>query len=477
MNTLWLFPLAACFAAIAVVMCLAVLMHYGHCRENGLMPCIFYQIVAVIVLSALLSGRNLYLPAAVESDATSHPLVKWFTSITSIFFILIASERIARRFFLQGPLDTNTILAAAFWIFFLTNFVVSAIFGTHPSFSFKYAYWALISYAALLITPIEGESAIRYARNALFALLIVSALCIPWRPEMVLSREGWMLLPGLDVRYAGLSTHPNSLAPEAIAFLLCLWSKPYSRRWLTILGWMIGLVSLLLTQSKTNWVAFALCASCIAFYRLGQDRCSWRSGLRRSLKPVLLLFATAGTATAFGLALMITGYIDKPMLLPDARADLLTLVGRTQIWDAAIQEWRNNPLFGYGLTIWNDEHRAQLGLDVYTAHNQFYESLASAGITGVAGLAIYATTLLWFAIKSARASGGLSLALFLLIFIRSITEVTLSDMTPYSAQMIQLLLLMTIVSAMASSKRAYAREQDERVGMSSLQYSGLTPSR
>lgn len=452
MNTLW-FSLAASLAALALVLCFAILMHWGYHREKGLLPYVFYQMVAVLVLTTLLSGRNLNLPFEVQQDShTKHYLVTWFTYLSSIIFILFASERIARRFFLQGQtFDITTVLAATFWIFFLTNFALSAVFGTQPSFSFQYAYWALIGYAALLISESDGNAAIRYARNALFFLLIASAVCIPWRPEMVFSAYGMMLLPGLDVRYAGLSSHPNSLAPEAIVFLLCLWSKPYSRQWLTLAGWVIGLVSVLLTQSKTNWLALALCAFCMAYYRVGQGHRDWRLG--RSLRSVLLLFSTLGAAIGAGFALMAAGYIDRALILLDTKAgaDLLTLLGRTQIWDAAIQEWRNNPLFGYGLNIWNDDHRAQIGLDVVNAHNQFYESLASAGVVGVVGLAVYSVTLLWFALRSAKLSGGLSLALFLLVFTLSLTEVPLS-MKSFTAQVIHVLLLMTIISSIASTR-------------------------
>jgi O-antigen ligase len=265
-----------------------------------------------------------------------------------------------------------------------------------------------------------------------------------------------MLLPGLDVRYVGLSTHANSLASEAIAFLLCLWHKPYSARWLNSLAWTLGCASLLLTQSKTNWISFVLCAFCMAYFRPEGYFRLWLSDFRRSLVPTSVLMIGMLTAGAIGLALMVSGIAGKmEAVLADAqaRSNLLTLVGRTQIWEVALDEWRNNPLFGYGLMIWKEEHRAQFSMHIVSAHNQFYESLASAGIVGVAGLVIYAATLLWFVVKTTRASKGLSLALFLLLSIRSITEVTLS-MEAFSAQMMHLLLLMVVAAAIASRSSA-----------------------
>ena len=346
------------------------------------------------------------------------------------------------------------MLILAYWVFFLSNTVTSALFGTDPSFAPKYVYWGLVGYAALLVTERECDTAIRSARNALFVLLIASALCIPWRAQMVFSTQGWMLLPGVDVRYVGLSTHANSLAAEAIAFLLCLWHRPYSTRSLNLLGWVIGCASLLLAQSKTNWITFVLCASCLVYFRPESWLGHWRSDFKRSLVPVSLLMVGMLTTTAIGIAVMaLAGKAGAFLADTQAGTNLLTLVGRTQIWEVALDEWHNNPVFGYGLMLWKEEHRAQFGMNIVNAHNQFFETLASAGTVGVGGLVIYAATLLWFVIKTTKASKGLSLALFLLLLVRSITEVTLT-MEAFSAQMMHLLLLMVVASTIASSSDA-----------------------
>ena len=86
------------------------------------------------------------------------------------------------------------------------------------------------------------------------------------------------------------------------------------------------------------------------------------------------------------------------------------------------------------------------------AHNQFYQSLSSAGIVGAAGLAIYAAALFWFVLKTTKASQGLTAALFMLVLILSISEVPLSLSSGYGpSQLTHLLLLMAIASQITPS--------------------------
>jgi O-antigen ligase len=164
-----------------------------------------------------------------------------------------------------------------------------------------------------------------------------------------------------------------------------------------------------------------------------------------SLILAMFMISLIGVAFMFGGALeKLVAFFETPV-----GTDLTTLMGRYRIWEIAVQEWRNNPFFGYGLTMWNEEYRIRVGMTdfAYTAHNQFFQSLAVAGIIGVTGLAIYALTLLWFVLKTTKASQGLTLALFVLLSVQSVTEVPLSMTSGFGlAQQVHLLLLMVLAS-------------------------------
>ena len=173
--------------------------------------------------------------------------------------------------------------------------------------------------------------------------------------------------------------------------------------------------------------------------------------------------AVAGAEASVRIAaIMFGGLLDRVETYLDTREGtaLMTLVGRTEIWNVALEEWRNHPAFGYGLTIWDLDYRAQIGIPSAThAHNQLYQSLASAGVTGVVGLTIYTATLLWFVLKTAKASHGLTLALFLLLFNYSISEVPLSMSSYGPPQLMHLLLLMVVASTLALSKGLGTRQK------------------
>jgi hypothetical protein len=70
---------------------------------------------------------------------------------------------------------------------------------------------------------------------------------------------------------------------------------------------------------------------------------------------------------------------------------------------------------------------------------------------GASALVLYASTLLVMSVWHARATGGLSLALFIALALRSVSEVPLL-LFGYGPELItQVLLLMTLVSASVNS--------------------------
>jgi O-antigen ligase len=230
-----------------------------------------------------------------------------------------------------------------------------------------------------------------------------------------------------------------------------LWSKPYGNRWLNRVGWLLGLASLLFAQSKTSWIAFVICLSCLVYYRHGDiPGKSFTRSNPSALMAIILLAMLGCCALAF--TAMFGGDEIASFFETRAGADLLTLTGRDEIWEVAVDEWRNHPVFGYGLNIWNDAHRQQIGLPwAFNAHNQFYQSLSSSGIIGALGLVFYGTTLLGFTLKTRKSSHGLTLALLALIFVRSISEVPLT-LSGYAPDLLTHALLLMLIAAHFSDK-------------------------
>jgi O-antigen ligase len=141
----------------------------------------------------------------------------------------------------------------------------------------------------------------------------------------------------------------------------------------------------------------------------------------------------------------VSGFLDT-----DQGAQLMSLTGRDQIWAIAMEEWHANKFFGYGPGLWDDDFRQSIGLPNATnAHNQFMDTLARTGTVGAIVLVIYAAVLLVFSIKYARRSGGLSLALFNALALRSVSEVPLL-LFGYGTELFVHLLLVVVLAAAAS---------------------------
>ena len=133
-------------------------------------------------------------------------------------------------------------------------------------------------------------------------------------------------------------------------------------------------------------------------------------------------------------------------------AQLVSMTGRDQIWAIAMDEWRANPLFGWGPDLWNEAYRASINLPNATnAHNQFLDTLARSGIVGATGLVLYALTLLVFSVRYARSTQGLSLALFVTLAVLSISEVPLI-MLGYGTEIFAHLLLVITLASAASAR-------------------------
>ena len=447
-----LFGLFAVVAALVVVFVIALSIHWGSKRETGLVPYVFYPVLLSIAVAAILSNRDISGNDLLLGMQTvvRHPASAWFGRLTSLFVIFACGERMLHRLTSRDKVQPMPMLLFwALFVYFLSNIVSPALLGRHTDVSHEYLYMFLAGYAALLMTPKEVDLSVISMRNATLLFLVLSAAVFAWKPNMVINKNYHGLIPFLSIRYAGLANHANSLGPMVVVFLLCLWRKPYASRLLNLFAWGMGLASLLLAQSKTSWVACILCFACVAYFGFREQIKERLFDYRRPQLSIIGIFCFI-LLCVLGMLLVMFGNIDAKLARfasSNEGFDLISLTGRDVIWQVAVQEWHKNPVFGYGLPLWDDAFRVSIGMPYAThAHSQFYQSLASAGTIGAIGLVLYAMALLYACARTARASQGLSMALFVLIAIRSISEVPLS-LTGFAAEAMTHLLLLIIVTA------------------------------
>jgi O-antigen ligase len=424
--------------------------------QIGFLHWVMPAMLGMVALSSLMSGRDLsltFVELMSAGEPARGPVVVWAQRLVSILLVAAAAERVINHLAQHRHMPSPT-LAIVFIFYWMGTVAAPALLGSHPMLSHEYLYTLVIGFAAVLVTGAEVDRILSAARTALFSFIAAGILLIPVMPTMVLDQSyAQGLMPGVP-RFGGLAPHAVAMAMFAQAFLLLLWARPFQRNWLNVLAWVMGLAALFLAQSKTAWIAFLLCALCMALVRHGGRMWRKMSDPRNGAMGVFALLI-ALIAMAALLAWIVLGDVDAQWsnFADTAQgAQLISMTGRDQIWAVAIEEWRASPLFGYGPGLWDADFRLALGMPHATsAHNQFMDTLARAGSVGAAALVVYSLVLLVMSLRYAKASGGLSLALFVALALRSISEVPML-LQGYGTELFLHLLLLVTLAAAASAR-------------------------
>jgi O-antigen ligase len=462
---------AAIAAALMAALGMAGAVHVTSRQPHGYLHFIFYAMLLVVALTSVLSGRELGAAAVVDASVVSgrSPIMKLIQPMVSLMMLAVAGERIISHWLSRSKTTVHAppFILIAFVMFWFGTVASPALLGTNPDLSHDFAYALVIGVAAALSTGIDRDLALKATRNALVIFMLISLLLIPVKPSLVMDltySQG--VLPGVP-RLAGLSPHAVSMGLLSQLGLLCLLARPYDSVWGNRLAWLVGLSVLLLAQSKTAWVAFIVCSACILMITQGPRLWKSMGDTRRPEFGIASVLGFMVVVLAISLVLMF-GNIDARLnnFFESAQgAQLATLTGRDRIWVIAYDEWQRSPIFGYGPNLWDKSYRLAIGLPNAThAHNQFMDTLSRSGIVGASALVMYSLVLLGMSIRYAGASGGLSLGLFMALFLRAISEVPLL-MFGYGAELIIHVLLLVTLAASAHEARLAERTK-ERMRMS-----------
>ncbi len=449
----------AMLAALIAAISMAGTVHVSSRREQGFMHCIFYAMLFAVAAGSLLSGRDMTSNFLMEEHTVSsvnHPLMTILQPLISLLILAVCGERIIAHWQQRHTKPQPWLLLIAFLLFWACTVAAPALFSAHPQLSHDDVYPVVIGVGATLASAMERDQALKAARDGLFIFMLLGLLLVPISPNTVLDRSySQGLLPGLP-RLAGLSPHPVGMGLLSQLGLLCLMARPYQHLWLKRLAWTVGLTSLFVAQSKTAWLAFLICVGTLLVVQHGPALWHRLSDPMRpavgmtTLLGFMLSVLTLAAVLMFGdLGERIDAFVNTP-----EGAQLTSLTGRDRIWAIALDEWQRNPVFGYGPGIWDEAFRASIGMSNAThAHNQFMDTLSRAGTVGGIGLVLYSILLLILSLRFTRATQGLSLALFLALVLRSISEVPLL-MFGYSTEMFIPVLLLLVLAAASKEARA-----------------------
>jgi O-antigen ligase len=436
--------------------------------HKWLLALLYPIIILAMSIGSILSNRNVALyEFEMISSETGTAVITWFFRIITAFILGICLARlvsVSQRFENRGRQGRTLFLA--FLFFYLTNVVLNNIFGAQPAFEQRFLY-ALILVATVYFSRNQNRyfstEAMKWGLLFFLAASCIATLVIP---TIAVQNDYEGYLPGISIRLWGLGSNPNSIGPLSVVFLLLIAHKPFKRIWIQYPAVLIGVGTLLLSQSKTAWIAalisFSIFWGSRVIYFSASKKNPARSPyeLRNFAGPILLCLI--GIFLVIGIAVFNT-YEQRLTTVADAQ-QITTLTGRTEIWSIAIDTWKNNPVFGYGSSIWNTEFRNRIGISAaLSAHSQFLQALSEAGTIGLLGLIIYLVALGRYAYSANRETRGLSLALFLVILVRAFTETPLDITTIFSGEFVTQLLLFRLVLLKNQKQEtvAYSRQQQQ----------------
>lgn len=314
----------------------------------------------------------------------------------------------------HSPLNRRSL----WWTYmaFVSGILLSMIGGTEPGFRYQLLCVPAMFLMVYVYLREDSKTCIQLIRRILLAYVWLSLLGILLAPSAVLDQGGAArntLLPGLAERLVGITPHPNALGPAAaVALLLVLNSQ---RGWRRGLNATAAVVVLIATDSRVTMVGTLASLMVLFVYRQPRGR-GPRLVLTALVVMIPLVSVLSVNSPAGPLASLSGGDVYA--------GDLKTVNGRTKVWAITMKEWRENPLLGYGPSLWDPEYRSQYrGLEwVGQAHNQFVQSVGDSGVVGFIGLLVYVAGLVVTGFRTAVRSRGLTLALVVLLLFRMLSE-------------------------------------------------------
>jgi O-antigen ligase len=264
-------------------------------------------------------------------------------------------------------------------------------------------------------------------------------------------------------RMMGL-THPNNHAQECAALIFCSIAAvrlvPEHRRFY-ILTTIAGFVFMLLTRSRTSFLAVLLALGFGALYIMPK---------RRVFGVGLVMAAVAITVLVFGPDLLDSAKHALLMGRQESAADVGTLTGRTELWSELLTYVASRPVLGYGFEgFWGPEHTASVSLSlgwvVPHAHNGYVEMLLDLGLVGLILFVVALLSGVVHAQRRLRLSPGdtealFSITLLVWVMVAMISEKVLPQ-THYAAFLTMVVLAREAVTSpvpvAVRPVRAYAR--------------------
>lgn len=386
---------------------------------NTVLPAAIYLLILIPALATFFGGRDVELVTLPESPIVpDDPLVATLLKKVALLMLFgVAVSNFAKSWSQRDP---GRSVYIALLVYFFSCAVLPGLFGKVITLPMAHVMCFIVMTAIFAVRDHGDTQLVRAVQNALFLFMVLSLIANPFYPSMTRRYiDDELRLPYLDYRFWGLSEHANSIATMSSTLLILTLVRPYTRMLVNIAALASGLAVLLMCQSQTSWIGTAAAVIVLLIYRLFGNRLKVPDFIR---SPVFLV-PLAIIATALLLVLIVDPpdmkWISDTVLAVGDRV----VTGRGRVWQIALEMFVDYPLFGYGLSAWDDDFRAHIGLSwAVHSHNQLMQILSMAGIVGFMGAAYYIKQLSVAAFRQGAAGRGLAPALLIYCVVKSTSE-------------------------------------------------------
>lgn len=451
-------PIAGFTIALIIIVALFIGLKIASHDKSGILKYYFYAILISNAVAMFLTQRDFSVDAFSigQESITSNWLGEWLIRFASLITMLAALERVI-HFFKQNSIDLSRLSFALILLFlWVGNLLIPTAYTANEALKISYIYSLALSIGIALNIQKDRSEIILHARNAILIFITLSWLATLISPHQTFNfgySEGY--IPGLP-RFYGLASHATLMGLISAVSVWLLLTFPLVNSKINKIFISLSLITLAVAQSKTVLLAFLVGLIIILYY---QSQSSINSRKQTLSKQVF--FSLMFTGLFLIIPFVLIGFIVLDVehslyktLGADTFHKLSTLTGRDDIWEIAIIEFLKSPLLGYGSSLFSPEHRLVIGMSYAThGHNQFIDALGRAGLIGFTGYLLLYIFLFFQSLKQAKQTHGLSLSLFVLLAIYSITAVPITLSNIGTSTLIFYLLLIIISSGLSNEKQ------------------------
>ena len=286
-------------------------------------------------------------------------------------FVGISLILLPTRLRLQ-PVSALSICLLLLFVFLIASFAWSA----NPRVTLQKS----VSFTLLLIASLGAAK--HFSLREL--IRVIPGICLGYIAFGLLVELGLGTFKPWQSQYRLVGTaHPNTLA--VYASVCCLAATAFRRKAGDSMLWPllfagVGILTLLLTKSRTTMAALLLALSSLGYLQL------------RGMQRAFVISTIFGCLAVFGmiLSLQSTSTLDSfaESLALGRTENVSNLTGRLPLWEELSRFVARKPFLGYGYLAFWDSARVQylsdaLGWEIPHGHNMYIDLMLDGGVVGL----------------------------------------------------------------------------------------------